>query len=216
MFGLDPEIPLVGDLNGVKALLVLSAKPTEATGTESLYLPWDWEKPNLAGRKPIASSFLLPFLQAAFGHKVNISGKQLLLPSVPALPFLIALRVLFNALRSEPGGSILCDNSCVTIEGEFSSDREVNYRLSIPLKKDARHRFGLSSAWLRKIGQGGNLVANNGICGSIWCASLAKVEISTGAVNDNTEMTLLGIFDGAGRIVVGVRFAPHYIHLDWS
>lgn len=217
MFGLSTEVSTIleGDTNGRKAVLMLSKEPSKAINADPWFSAWSTYSSPKPGWKRIAKESLAPILQSVCAMKVDVNltegANEVRLPVCPALPFLAALHMLFQALRGQVGGSILDDSALVTVGGT-----EGAYRLSVPLKKDTNERFGLAKTWIEKLKDGGTRITSHGVCAALWQASLARVSVSPSATDDDIEKALLGVFEGPGQPVIAVGFAPHFVNLFWS
>ena len=199
-----------GDTNGIKALLMLYREPSKDANNEHWFKLWQSNMSELDGHR-ISRQYLIPVLKAVFEGEVDVEHDEMRLPLFPALPFLLSLRALVQAMLDEPNGCILDRESKVVLKG-----RDGIYRLSIPLVQSEPLRFGLAKTWVRKCAPDGIDRTHTGVCAKLWSASLAKVNVSSNAVQDPFEIALLRLFDGPGRPVVGVSFAPHFIHLHWN
>ncbi|MEQ1741619.1 MAG: hypothetical protein ABL869_03840 [Candidatus Nitrotoga sp.] len=211
MFALNGALAEISDINGIKALLMLGARPSEGVENEQWFKQWPINHPEEYDAKKISKELLIPLLQAAFELDVDVQCNEMRLPSSPALPFVLSLRVLVQAISNEAEGSFLHSSLKVVLK-----ENGGGYRLSIPLAQSEGKQFGLAKTWVRKVEQGSSEITRKGVCAALWSASLAKVDVSATAVLDPVERALLCLFDGPGRPVVGVSFAPHFIHLHWS
>lgn len=211
MFSLNGALAMIEDINGIKALLMLGAAPSGSGEDKQWFKQWPIKYPEEYDAKKVSKELLIPLLQAALEVDVDVQCNEMRLPSSPALPFVLSLRVLVQAISKEPKGGFLNPDIKVVLK-----ENGGGYRLSIPLKQSEGKQFGLAKRWVEKVEQGQQITLENGVCAALWRVSLAKVNVSADAALNTVEQALLRLFDGPGRPVVGVSFAPHFIHLHWS
>jgi len=217
MFGPDAGAAIRQDLKGLKAILMIEKAPDDLNSPEESFKQWqaDMRRPAF---HPISTEALRPVLRAIFGanFRLEVDGKMHL-PAQPGLPFLFSLRVLIDVMRNE-GSGIFDEAASVVLTGP-SPDRggateryRYPYRLAIPLKQEAGKLFALAKRWREKCMTS---VINDGVCGALWNASLGRVEVKRNTANEE-ERQLLRIFEGEGKPVAAVGFAPHAVHLYWE
>lgn len=210
MFSLG--VDSIGDNNGIKAMLRLDKVPSSALASEDWFYKWDVANP-YPDYKKIGNVCLKSVLESIFNMEVEVLSSNIQLPSYPALPFLISLRVLSQGLMTKESGKELIEKTGkVVIAGV-----DGNYCLTIPLKQANGKEFGIAKRWAKKVAAGGTTLTSDGICGALWNTTMGKVnDLSIEAAQDDVEKALLNIFDGVGRPIVGVVFAPNFIHLYWG
>lgn len=195
--------------NGLKALFMVQSHPLSSLGwpctafTRSKSSADNFQD----SAKPIPHTMLKPLLKAISGLELEMSEPSAKLPTAPGLPFILSLCALFETLRRE---DILDKTVALRILVNGSGTR-----LTIPLKRDPEQEFGLARTWMRKVEKGGGTL-NNGVCGRLWNVIRARVKLSLSALLNDSERKLLQLFEGQDRPVVGVHFAPHFIHLYWN
>jgi hypothetical protein len=210
--------PLLEDAtNGLKALLQLRKKPDSFVTPEEWFESWDVNQP-VTDRKPIGSESLKRLFEVVCGVdtvEIDIRDEkatsidEVRLPVQPALSFIIGLRILVQALRNHPGGSIFGESMCLIGRGGM-------HQLSIALTISPDKMFGVAKRWIGKCEGGGAPIMTNGVCARLWNLSQAKViEISKTVARNDVEKALLGVFQGPGRPIAAVGFAPHFIQLYW-
>lgn len=202
------------ELHDLKALLMLSPQ----TDPTDFFHVWKSEYP-IPGWKILNGTALQKILQKVCGMDVSPIYGSILMPTCPAFPFIAALHALCVELQEDHDGML---DTAATIQLYGNGP----YRLSIPLKKNAKETFGISKKWIEKC-LGGRPELEKGVCKTLWMLSLSQVEINTGVFErtfkseGNTKLRelqkqLLGIFRGPGYPVVSVGFAPHFINIYWS
>ncbi len=203
------------DKNGLKALFQLchAKNPNHIDDRKWMngwFEPWDRAEPDRR-IKPMSSSCFSLIIKSVFEiRKVTVEEGEYGFPLRPALPFIFSMRQLAQAMQEQDGG-ILDSGKAILLKGIKGG-----FRLSIPLKQNPDQYFGLAKRWVEKIQAGGNEIGNNGVCAALWKTLLARVDGVDAANASDDEKKLLTLFNGPGRPVCGVTFAPHYIHLHWS
>jgi hypothetical protein len=202
----------VNDLMDLKALFQLEDEP-ENLDNKSAF-PVSGGSPG-TGEKCISTKRAAAILREISGAEVEIiGGDRFRLPCQPALPFLLALVVLFERMKNQDEGML---NPAAKIRLTGSEDGP--NRISIPLKKNEPLRGKIGARWLEKLEDFQSEIANDtkgGVCPALWDVLVARVRgITTDAQAGRVKLKLLQLFEGPGRLVAGVSFGPHFIHIHW-
>jgi hypothetical protein len=203
------------DSEGLKGLFKVDVSVSEVGWPSAAFGAWPSKDDSFGdSSKPLKREMWEAVLKAISGLELSMPGIMAKLPVTPGLPFVLALRSVFESLWKE---KMLDTNGRVVI----LSGGEVGTRLTIPLTQVPRMEFGLARTWLKKVEEGRGTL-NRGVCGHLWNLAKARVSLSTAGMSDsneeslNSERRLLELFEGPGRPVVSLYFAPHFIHLYWS
>jgi hypothetical protein len=200
-------------------LFMLNTLPSETDWPKSAFIPWHPQQPDYyCCAKWISQRIMKAILKAMSGLNVEIiersmanvpeRSQKLKLPITPGLPFLLALGDLFHNLRKEYG-NMFEDRALVVVFGALGT------QLTIPLRRESAEDFELAIEWVRKMESGAGRL-EDGICGSLWGVVRARLWGLKNKKRSDNEDKLLRIFDGHDRPVVGVNFAPHFLHLYWN
>jgi len=198
--------------NGLKAIFMLIKYSLSSSGESwpsSAFTKGNSTHEGFWGSaKPIRQDMLRSIMQRVSGLELEMVDEHAMPPLIPGLPFFLSLCDLFRILRKD---DVLDVDASVRIVS-----RDYGTRLTVPLKQVVGKEFGLAQTWIRKI-QKGNGELGSGVCGQLWNVMRARVEIlSTQATRGNSEKRLLQLFEGQKRPVVGVHFAPHFLHFYWN
>ena len=102
-------------------------------------------------------------------------------------------------------------------------------RISLPLRRRNDFKWGIANSWKTKIEEFPTKIAleptkNGGVCPALWDVLEARIRgICFEEDSDDAEekrliegkKQLLKVFGGPGRVVAGISFGPHHIHIHW-
>jgi hypothetical protein len=213
--GCDSSLGALEQPQGLKAVFKVDASVLDTGWPGAAFGVWPPRDHSFEGSaKPMDRGMWSSIMEAISGLELTMKDRRAKLPITPGLPFLLALRSVFEALRREE----LLDTSSTII---ISSGEGIGTRLTIPLKQERDVEFGLARTWIKKVEEGQGTL-NRGICGHLWNLIKAQVPISSDGLSNSDgddrlkERRLLELFEGPRRPVAGLHFAPHFIHIYWN
>jgi len=206
LFDIAQPNQLFNDTTGWKAILCID-------DTTNPFREWPVSEMDFQQQSYfVAKDNLKLLVQALSGHSKIEVDDQVIFPLVPGLGFLLSLRSLFTELAAEDDAVDASKNICFN---HYKRGDSATFRMTIPLNERRIPKFNLGKKWVAKCESDGSRL-KDGICGALWNVTLARVPLKSGADLPADETLLQNILAGPGRPVVGVQFAPHYIHLHWS
>lgn len=201
----ESESLLENDGESAKSLILV---PDPESSQGPIY-PWSKGAPHRSTRKMKGTvlNALLEKLKLPLKHEVD-EGRWYAVPSVPALPFFVALRMFWWHTSKDPSYDAFQLFSVTKHQSAHNSLSHDAYVLSLALSEDNGDEWGLAKAVTHSAAHEGEGTTRKMLINTLYCKT-------SGLKTD--AMQYVDLFaTGAPFPVVGLLFEPNFIHLTWT